>query len=296
MARHFAALSTSIWDDPDFCNLTSEAQRMYLMLMSQAAINSVGLVPMAMNRWAHGTKGMTQKTLTKALQELEDALFVVVDWKRDELLVRSFVRNDGGYENSLRRKAIQREARLVGSAMLAGVLAHELNRLNVPHEIAVSPIDVRDKGHRSPIEGASKGQGSNTVKQVGTGTLEGNPFPEPGTGSTEASASRRPHRIPDQFFITDKMRAWATGEVPDLDLTWYTKQFVDHWRSATRNATKLDWIRAWQKWMRDEYVKPNHKRINGHGPPSRHDENAAVVERMRQMEAEQHNPFLQIEA
>ena len=305
MARHFAPIKTSIWDDPEFQALNSEEQRLYLMLFSQSGISSVGLVPMTLKRWANSTRGMTIKALSKTLQGLSDALFIVVDWDREELLVRSFVRHDGGYTNSLRLKAIQRESRGIGSKLLAGVLAHELTRLGIEHAISEAPYDARSKGHRSPIEGVSKGAGSGYVSTVGDGTLT---EPETRTGNREpgpaplASGIARPTRIPEPFVISEEMLNWASTEVPGIDIKRTTDKFVDYWRGATKNATKSDWPATWRNWLRRDFEE-HPPRINGRaGTSSRiatSDQRVAdgldVVRRLAAQE-EQANHRMEIEA
>lgn len=58
-------------------------------------------------------------------------------------------------------------------------------------------------------------------------------------------------RIPDPFVLTGEMKAWATTEVPGLDVVAHTREFVDHWRAASgQTATKRDWLAAWRNWMR----------------------------------------------
>jgi hypothetical protein len=309
MPRHFGMTSTSIWDDDDFRDLTSEAQRAYLMLTSQSTITSVGIVPMTLKRWAGNTRGMTIKSLSKALQELSDALFIVVDWDREELLIRTFVKHDGGYKNSLRLKAIQGASKGLSNPLLGGILAHELNVLGVVHAIPFEPIDAkadnpdtpRSKGHRSPIEGASKGQGSGSVSAVGTG--EGKM--ENGKGNLEsgevaAKAAPRPHRIPDDFSISDAMRTWAAEKVPGLDIDTTTEIFIDWWRG--KGGTHVDWVAAWRTWMRKDWQQPPPAR-NGRAPtPTRSTADQRVstglslAEKYARQEAREQNHRLEIEA
>jgi hypothetical protein len=258
---------TSIWDDAEFQALTSEAQRMYLMLISQSSITSVGVVPLALRRWTNSTNGMTLDVLLDALDELSEALYVVIDWNRDELLVRSFVRRDGGYKNPLRLKAVQRESLAVGSVPLAGVLAHELNRLGVTHAITASPIEALSKGPRSPIEGTSgspiedpsKGHRSpsspSPVTNVTTGDGDGEGKLE--RGDPQPSRGPRGTRIPDDFAITDDMRKWATQNVPGMDIDLATKKFILHFQAASgQRATMVKWDAAWKKWMLGDYKPP----------------------------------------
>lgn len=310
MARHFGKFAARAWDDPDWWDLSIEAQHAYMMLISQDTISPVGTVPMTMNKWANSTKGHTFEALSKALQELSDKAYVVVDWRRETLLVRSFVRWDKGYENSLRLKSIQSTALTVRSPLLAGVLAFELDRLSIRHGITASPIDARSKALGSDIEATSKDSfsGSYLSSEVGDGRTEpengeGNRERQPDEGASAPAASAAPRpkgsRIPDQFFITDKMRGWADAEVPGLDLNWYTRKFVDYWRSATRNATKLDWTRTWQNWMRDEFEKPNHRRVNGRQvgtADQRVMDHLDLAQRMAEQEAASAQGFKEIEA
>lgn len=265
MPRHYAAISTTIWDDPDFRELTSDAQRAYMMLLSQSTITSVGVVPMTLKRWAGNTKGMTVKGLTKVLYELSAAAFIVVDWEREELLIRTFVKHDGGVNNSLRLKAIQGASKAVTSPLLAPCLAYELDLLGVAHEMPVTPQPgktdktdtCRSKGHRSPIEGASKGQGGGYVSTVGTGPSTWNKNLEQGVGTADAgSPATRPHRIPEDFTINASMIEWAKANVPGLDVKRSTTKFVNHWHSdGSAKAKKLNWHRAWQNWMYGDHER-----------------------------------------
>jgi hypothetical protein len=59
-------------------------------------------------------------------------------------------------------------------------------------------------------------------------------------------------RIPDQFIVTADMRRWATTGAPAVDVDRSTEKFVNHWRSSTRNATKLDWTAAWRNWLMND--------------------------------------------
>ena len=68
-------------------------------------------------------------------------------------------------------------------------------------------------------------------------------------------ARKRGTRIPDDFAITEQMRAWAGERVPLVDIAWHTENFVSYWRSKARENTKLDWYLTWQNWMRGEQEK-----------------------------------------
>lgn len=94
MARSHARLLTSIWADDEFLALHAQAQRLYMLLLSQPDLSTLGTLTLSLKRLARLAPDTTPAKLRKALSELEEH-FVVVDWETDELFVRSFMRHDG---------------------------------------------------------------------------------------------------------------------------------------------------------------------------------------------------------
>src|SRR5258708_6217558 len=95
MARGHGRILTSIWEDADFLALTQQQQRLYLFLISQPNLNHAGLLPLTLRRWAGKAAGLTAVELDEHLAALAAARFIVMDEDTEELLIRSFVRNDG---------------------------------------------------------------------------------------------------------------------------------------------------------------------------------------------------------
>ena len=94
MARTQATIYTSIWSDPEFTTLTADAQRVYLLLLSQPKLTLCGSLDWHPRRWARLADDTEQEDIESAIAELVRARFVVVD--EDELIVRSFIANDLG--------------------------------------------------------------------------------------------------------------------------------------------------------------------------------------------------------
>lgn len=279
MSRQYGTVSTGIWDDEDFQELSEPAQRMYIMLTTQVGLTPAGTIPITLRRWAKYSKHSTIEGLSEALQELADALFVVIDWDREELLVRSFVRWDHGYKNTKRLAAIRSAAVTIRSKLLAGVLAHELNRLEITHELKAEPIDAASMGHRSEIDphwSVVTTEVSSCIhtphsESVSISTLrEPQAADVPSAAGKPASRSDRGTRISDDFAITDGMRAWARAEVPGLDIDLATKRFVLHFQGASGQvAKKVRWEAAWKKWMLGDHKPPNRQQsANTGGRPS----------------------------
>lgn len=108
MAREYAQIVTSIWSDPDWRSLTPEAQRMFLVLLSQPKLTMVGVIDYMPDRWAAHAAGLTVDDVKAALAELEDGdkPWVFIDIDHGELLIRSFVKNDGSARNQKLRAAM----------------------------------------------------------------------------------------------------------------------------------------------------------------------------------------------
>lgn len=254
MARHYGTVATVIWDDDEFRALTPEAQRVYLMLITQVDITSVGTVPITLRRWAAYSPGTTIEGLSMALAELADALFVVIDWDRETLLVRSFVRWDHGYKNAKRLEAIKSAAIAERSPLLSGVLAHELNRLDIKHGITTSPIDRPSIGHRTPIDPPRSVVTYVTTDQTHN-PHSGNREPQDSdVPSAPPAKAQRGTRIADDFTITPDMRAWAHENVPGMDIDFTTKKFVLHFQAQSgQRGVMISWEAAWKKWMLSDY-------------------------------------------
>ena len=125
----YGKLFARIWSDPDFTRLPARAQQVYAMLCSHSTRNLAGVLPLTLKRWAKSTGDATVDNITEALHQLAAANFVVVDWDSEELLVRTFIRNDEVYKQPNLMKAARRFALQVESSRLRWALHDELLRL-----------------------------------------------------------------------------------------------------------------------------------------------------------------------
>lgn len=107
MARKFAQLHCDIWEDPDFLALSSEARFTFMACFAQKIVNYCGVLVYSPARMARAT-GYKVPVVTRALAELHRAGFVVVDEETGEILVRSFIVNNGVCNQPQLRKAMER--------------------------------------------------------------------------------------------------------------------------------------------------------------------------------------------
>jgi len=89
-----------------------------------------------------------------------------------------------------------------------------------------------------------------------------------GTKEAERPPQRAPRgsRLPDDWVLSDELRAWAVQERPDIDAERTADEFRDYWTAKPgKDALKLDWAKTWHNWVRNER---GHYARNGHAGPT----------------------------
>lgn len=138
MARAHGRTLASIWEDPDFLALTMAQQRLYLFLISQPNLNHAGLLPLTIKRWSAKAGDLTAPEVRAQLAALEVARFVLVDDDTEELLIRTFVRNDGVWKMPKVMGAMVSGAQEISSHKLRRALLKEMHRIPL-HELSDEP-------------------------------------------------------------------------------------------------------------------------------------------------------------
>lgn len=127
MARSEARLQFGMWR-AGLDGLGPYAKLLYAVLLTEPTLNHCGVGAMRLSRWAKDCS-LTIADTEKALAELADGEFVVVDENTEELLVRTLIRNDGVASQPYVLKGALREAVLTTSPRIRHVLAAELRKL-----------------------------------------------------------------------------------------------------------------------------------------------------------------------
>ncbi|TBL44272.1 hypothetical protein EYA84_02180 [Verrucosispora sp. SN26_14.1] len=84
----------------------------------------------------------------------------------------------------------------------------------------------------------------NLVPEQGAGSRE------QGTGNRDSAPRKRGTRLPDDFAVTDEMKAWFATNCPGVNGSRETEKFRNYWRSAAgQKGVKLDWPATWRNWM-----------------------------------------------
>lgn len=128
MPRDHGRISVSIWADRDFRRLCRDAQRMYLLLCTQARLTYCGALDYLPGRLATLAPDEDEQTVDHAVKLLESDRFLIVDRTTSEILVRSFVRHDGLLGSPNMTKAMLKDRAALLSDDLRDVVDDELTR------------------------------------------------------------------------------------------------------------------------------------------------------------------------
>ena len=167
MARKFARILISIWDDDDFLALRTADQHAYFALVSSSDLSWCGVAPLLPQRFSKIATDMTPRKFANALDALEAGRFVIIDRETAEVSARTFVRHDDILKMPNVTKAMGRAFGLVRSPAIRSAIVSELGRAyhDDPEargwgslEVAYPELfaDVIAKGSRNPFGNPSR--------------------------------------------------------------------------------------------------------------------------------------------
>lgn len=195
MARSYMNVSTAIWRDEGFRALTMAEQHCFIMLNTQADVSAAGMLTMALRRWSSRVADSSPDEVREAITGLERKGFVVVDDETEEILIRSFVRWDKGYNNDKRQPAIHNAADAIQSPKLRQALAQEFRRLGAPAECIPESYDYLDGLSDRPSDDLS-----HDLSDRHTDRSSPSESPD-GHGSESSQENRLSHRPSDSPWV-----------------------------------------------------------------------------------------------
>lgn len=276
--------------DPELRARTPHEKLVYVFLVQDTYLNPAGVLISCEESWAEDL-GLTETEMDKAMRGLEQHRFVVSDSRTHEVLVRSYIRNDGVAEQPNVLKQALVHARRIKSAELRRVLAGELRRLPQappPRELANGRLMVYPDPHACADEIEVPGTPPPPPSSKASGKASGNPsekgvqgaFPEPqgeGVGEGEGVPSRssqvgeaktaprsRGTRLPEDWTVTPELVTWCKQACPDVDGRFETERFKNHFLAAAgQKGVKVDWVKTWKNWMLTEQKRAMERRPAG---------------------------------
>ena len=207
MARDHARILLSMWADEDFRDLPAESQWLYLHLLTSPGLSYAGVRDWRPARIAPMAVDVSPGQVEAAAVELEQNHYIVVDRDTEEVLIRSFIRNDGLMNQPNVAAAMVTAYGAMASRTLQAVIVHELKRLfkddsnlkawtarpdvrgllkkrsmTPDQALEVLPPNLAgfpsDWGHEDPTSNPSGNPSPNPSSEASTDPL-GNPCPTP---------------------------------------------------------------------------------------------------------------------
>lgn len=129
MAREHARVKLSIWEDDEFRALSPAAQHLYFVLLTSMKLDYCGVTDWRPGRIAKLAGGWSTEAVEIAAQELADQLYLIIDTGSEEVLIRSFIRNDELLDSPNMAVAVRKAHGAIASGALRAIVVHELNRL-----------------------------------------------------------------------------------------------------------------------------------------------------------------------
>ena len=134
----YVKLLRSIWTDPDFIALTVDAQRLYMLLMSQDNLSHVGVLPLTPGRFSGLAGDTNTANIRLALTELEAARFIIIDETAEEIWVRSYITHDEAFKLTNGKKSLVNAYAEVFSKVLRPLIRAALTTVGVTVESTVN--------------------------------------------------------------------------------------------------------------------------------------------------------------
>ncbi len=124
----YTRILQSIWSDDDFTALSWQAQWLYIAVLTGPGRTLCGVADWRPKRLKARAVGLTEDGLEAVADELEAEHFLVIDRDTEEVLVRSYVRNDSLMKMPNMATAMVKAFHTVTSKRLRAVIVHELLR------------------------------------------------------------------------------------------------------------------------------------------------------------------------
>lgn len=128
--RTYGKILVSVWRDEGWVMLSTEAQWLYMQLISQPNLSSCGVLPLQITKWAKGSGDMTAERIIAAGRELANERMIFSDSDTEEVLIRTYIRHDiiGQGTPKVLKGALSSALR-VQSKYLRQALLHEIQNL-----------------------------------------------------------------------------------------------------------------------------------------------------------------------
>ena len=247
MAREFARIKTDIGDNPDWTNLPSPAQALYLTCLAHPTLTSAGVLDWRPNRLATRAADWTPNTINTLGHQLEATGFLIIDHNAEYAFIRSFHRHDPFIRQSDRIGTnIATAITAIDSPYIRNHIAAELWRLHNDHPnyAGFKSAALMDfMTHRNPpVETPVETPVDTPVKPTVETPVKTQPAPQP-RSTVKTPTKTPPDNPPDSMPEDRKTRRLEDKKKKDLiksapPLRPSDDRFDEFWSLAPRKVGK----------------------------------------------------------
>lgn len=133
MAREYARIRLSIWEDNQHLDLSPAAQHLFYVLATDPGMSYCGRVDWRPARLSARARGWRPEQIVATAAELERARFVLFDPDTEEALVRSLIRTDELLRNPKMGISVVKAYGAMASRVLRAAVVTELQRVKKEH-------------------------------------------------------------------------------------------------------------------------------------------------------------------
>lgn len=268
----YGKLMSSIWGDKDFTALNDREQKVFMMLFSFPTRNLAGVVPLTIRRWSKCSSDATETNVKAALLALAKLRFIIIDLDTEEVLIRTYIRNDEVWKQPNLMTRCLRYCEAVASERLKAEIAIELQRCvdefmpsekpgqqKIKESTALMAKVLEERYGGTFTDAMQEGLFDTFGEPPGDSPTPSPPPPPPTTPAPapvqgpQKSADSKPRgcRLPDGWEPPEDTVRSMRDQFPEVNLRHEHEKFCDYWHAKSgQDATKRDWVATWRNWIR----------------------------------------------
>lgn len=129
MARGYAKIMTSVWEDDEWRSLSAQDQSVFVAMMTSDDTSWCGVLINMPTRIAGFACDLTERKVAVSMGRLAKLRFILVDDRTAEVLVRNYIRHDGLIKRPMITRAMVKAFDKVRSEALRTEIVAQLARV-----------------------------------------------------------------------------------------------------------------------------------------------------------------------
>ena len=247
--RDYAKIHVGIAEDDHLESLSTDAQWLYFrVLLPDPSLNHCGVADWRPRRLTVKSRDMTLERIHAAAQELDAENFALFDEETEEVLVRSYIRNDRVLRNPNVSLALVKAYRLIASKRLKSAILTEIARERRDHPEYTPWHNERtaDDLQRLADQGDKITNSEGSCEGSSQGSCE---------GSSQGSDTAKPNKLTPSTYTPNTYHLAPSTCTPDTSASGKPSEPSSRKRSSETAKHAEEFERFWTLYPRKESKK-----------------------------------------